>query len=319
MLISIFGIIGNVINIIIFSKQGFDDSINITLIALAICDLGALFASQVLAVVANPWFLTSDLPIVHLEVVHMVVFYPHNYCVRVCGFITAFAAFERCLCVLIPLKVKQLITRKFTIYFLCVIFVVTLLDMLPVYYVAYLDWVFFPDSNSTKLAMVFRENPYNVFGISYLITDMFVPYFTFFIIILSNVVITWKLKARSAWRSSVTNTRSVKCEGISNREKKTVLSLMVVSIIFIVCLLPQSAVLSVVSLEPELSIRGSKFDLTILCLSFAYMLECISSSVNVIVYYRMSSRYRETFLVFVAQQKWLRKFQPRESSKQIDI
>ncbi|XP_059144193.1 neuropeptides capa receptor-like [Physella acuta] len=305
--IGILGIIGNIINIIIFTRQGFDDSINITLMALAISDLGALIASEVMAFIANPWFLTSNLPLVTVEFVHMVAFYPHNYCIRVCGFITAFAAFERCLCVSIPLKIKQIVTRKVTFRVIIFIFLITLLDMLPVYYVAYLDWIVLPGSNSSKLGMVFRENPYNVFGVSYLITDMFIPYFTFFIIILSNVIIAWKLKARYTWRKSITKTHSDKGEGISNKEKKTVLTLVVVSIIFIVCLMPQSAVLTVVSQVPELSIRGSKFDLTILCLSFAYVLECLSSSVNIVVYYKMSSRYRETCMLFLSHKSWLRR------------
>lgn len=306
MVICVLGIIGNIINIIIFSRQGFDDTINITLTALAVSDIGALVVSEFVSFVANPWFLTADLPIVTREFAFMVTFYPHNYCIRVCGFITAFAAFERCLCVTIPLRIKQIITRNVTFLIIVFIFLIALLYFLSIFYMAYLDWIVLPGSNSSKIGMVFRENFFYIWIITFLIDDMFVPYLTFFIIMLSNIVIALKLKARSAWRKSFRKTSSLKEDGISNKDKKAALTLVVVSIIFVACLLGQSVITSVAYQIPEMGFRGSRFDLNILCTSFAYVLECVSSSVNIIVYYKMSSKYRKTCRMFLSQQRWFR-------------
>ncbi|XP_059168442.1 uncharacterized protein LOC131950354 [Physella acuta] len=81
---------------------------------------------------------------------------------------------------------------------------------------------------------------------------------------------------------------------LSNKEKKVVLMLTVVSVIFIVCLIPQSAILTAVSQVPGLAVRGVYFDVALLCYSISYLMEAVCSSVNILVYYKMSSRYRKS-------------------------
>ncbi|XP_059144283.1 FMRFamide peptide receptor frpr-18-like [Physella acuta] len=306
--ISVFGIVGNIVNIIVYHHQGYDDSVNITLTALAVSDIGALVTLIVFNVMINPWLLKSDVTFQPVEIAYMTMFYPHNYFIRVCGFITAFASFERCLCVLIPLKVKRVITKQRTITIIVAIYIILLLDFVPIYYVAYIDFNFNVVKNKSILGLIFRENPYNVFSISYYFTDLFVPYFTFFVIIVCTIIIAIKLKTRATWRKSVTRTTTTTTV-VSSKEQKTVVMLMVVSVIFVVCLLPQSAILTTISSVPELSVVGAYLDLTLLLLSVAFFAETISSSVNVVVYYKMSSRYRETLLTLmhVFRQKYQKK------------
>ncbi|XP_059155137.1 uncharacterized protein LOC131940495 [Physella acuta] len=91
----LFGILGNVINILVFYKQGYGDSVNITLTALAVSDTGALVTLQVFYLLMNPWILNGDLDLNPLDLSTIIAFYPHNYFIRVCGFITAFASLEK--------------------------------------------------------------------------------------------------------------------------------------------------------------------------------------------------------------------------------
>lgn len=292
--IGVLGIMGNVINIIIYHKHGYQDSVNVTLTALAISDIGALVTLVIYIETINPWSMKAELSYKPVDVAYMTVFYPHNYFIRVCGFVTAFASFERCLCVLAPLHVKKIITNKRTFIAMISIYTLILLDLLPIYYVAYLDYNTIA-VNITKLSIAFRQNPYNVFGISYFITDLFVPYFTFFIIISCTIVIAAKLKTRAVWRQSVTSTVAKSSDAVPKKEKKLVVMLVVVSAIFVVCLIPQSAFLTAIGLVSELSIFGAYLDLTVMLSSVSFLAESVSSSVNIIVYYKMSSKYRETF------------------------
>lgn len=108
--LSVLGVVGNVISLLVFYNHGYVDSVSITLTALTASDLGALDTGQLHCLMACPWFAKTDLLIVHFDLAYMLFFYPHNYFIRVCGFITAFASFERCVCVLLPLKVKEIIT-----------------------------------------------------------------------------------------------------------------------------------------------------------------------------------------------------------------
>ncbi|XP_059168541.1 neuropeptides capa receptor-like [Physella acuta] len=293
--LGILGIVANIVNILVFYRQGYDDSVNITLTALAVSDIGSLLTLQIFNIMINPWFMTLDIDVYVITFVELVSFYPHNYFIRVCGFITAFASFERCLCVVVPLKVKQIITKRVSIATNIFIFLFLCLNLVPIYYVTYLGWTFMPIFNKTILIGMNKMDPYIVFGISYYFTDLFIPYFSFFVIILCNIIIGIQLNRRALWRSSIATTSKATSESFPSKEKKLVLMLQLVAVVFIVCLIPQSAVLTTISFVPELSILGNYFDVALLCTFISNFTETITSSVNLIIYYKMSSRYRNTF------------------------
>ncbi|CAL1537211.1 unnamed protein product [Lymnaea stagnalis] len=294
--LGLFGICGNIANIRVFVKQGFHDSVNITLAALAVGDIGALVTLQATNIMTNPWFLGADLPFSPLDVVRLISFYPHSYFIRVCGFVTAFAAFERCLCVVAPLRVKGIITVRVAVVVNVLIFTITLFNVFPPYYFAYFDWTFSPRANRSILAVAFRQDADVAFSMSYFITDLAVPYITFVALISCTLVIIIKVKAKAAWRKSVSSSRLSSGGKVSNKETRLVQMLTAVSLIFIVCLIPQSSILTAVAINQDLSASGEHFDIALLCYCIAFLMETVNSSVNIIVYYKMSSRYRETFI-----------------------
>ncbi|KAH9520014.1 hypothetical protein Btru_071479 [Bulinus truncatus] len=100
-----FGIVTNVINIRIFRKLGYQDGVNITLTALAISDIGALVFLEIYIILLNPWIQETDLFILKSHLLYLVV-YCRQYFIRASCLITSFAAFERCICVVLPLRVK---------------------------------------------------------------------------------------------------------------------------------------------------------------------------------------------------------------------
>ncbi|XP_059168605.1 type-1 angiotensin II receptor B-like [Physella acuta] len=305
-ILGIFGIISNIINIIIFTKQGFDDTVNITLVAMAISNIGALVTLQVFNIMVNPWFMKADLSFIATDIASFVSFYPHNYFIRVCGFITAFASLERCLCVVFPFTFKRFITKHVVLGFNISIYFISILNVFPVYYMAYLDWRFVVTLNKTLLGVNFRSNPDSVFGISYFITDLFVPYFTFFVIITCTLITGIKLKGSAKWKKSATRIANIHTRDVSKKETKIVRMLSTVSAIFVVCLIPQSAILTAVGLVRGLSIRGTYFDVALLIYSIAFVMETFNSSINIFIYYNMSTKYKTTFLetIKTVKLKW---------------
>ncbi|XP_059153050.1 galanin-like G-protein coupled receptor npr-9 [Physella acuta] len=287
----LFGIVGNVINIIVFYKQGYTDSVNITLTALALSDMGALLTLQLINFLTNPWILHADIDTYPIDLCMMIAFYPHNYFIRVCGFVTSFASFERCICVVSPLKVRNIITPKRALVVNVLIFSITTLALFPPYYIGYLDWTYIPAFNRTKLTVIYRQNPYTIFDVSYIVTDLVAPYTTFFILITSTSIIAIKLQGQAKWRTSTVKSGTK----ISTKEKKTVVMLSTISIMFVVCLIPQSTVLTAMSFVQDLSYGGKYFDVTMLGYCVSYFSETILSSVNIFIYLRMSHKYRESF------------------------
>ncbi|KAK6959125.1 FMRFamide receptor [Biomphalaria glabrata] len=294
--IGLLGILGNIVSLINFTKYGMQDSVSVTLSALVISDSGALFAQLFINVLISPFWKSVDHPFFSLSILSSTLFYPREYFIRVSGTITVFASLERCLCVIIPMRVKRIITRNVAIVVNVCIFIAILSYLLPPLAVTYYEWRVDPRKNRSLIFLVYRDNAESVFKVSYMVLDLFLPYCTFFVLIVCNTVIVLTLKSKSKWRQSTTghgvNQLSGKPE-ISTKEKKLVIMLVTVSTIFIGCLSPQSAMLTALGIVRELKINGPYFDLSLLVYSFTFLLETINCSVSVLVYYNMSSKFRD--------------------------
>ncbi|GFR66945.1 chemosensory receptor B [Elysia marginata] len=111
-LIGLFGICSNIINIIIFFKHRFHESMNVSLLGLSISDLCGVLALEWFNMCTNPLVLDTGLPIHPMGFQYATGGWPHVTFTRVTCIITVFIAIERCLCITAPLKVKRILTPK---------------------------------------------------------------------------------------------------------------------------------------------------------------------------------------------------------------
>ncbi|XP_059151270.1 uncharacterized protein LOC131937682 [Physella acuta] len=81
-LLSIVGVAGNIISIVVFSQQGYRETTNISLTALALSDIGAILTLQLRSLMLNPWTLNSKLIFNPVDFSVMFSTYPHNYFIR---------------------------------------------------------------------------------------------------------------------------------------------------------------------------------------------------------------------------------------------
>ncbi|CAL1536015.1 unnamed protein product [Lymnaea stagnalis] len=291
-LVGLAGIVANIITLTVFVSEGFHDTVNISLTALAVSDLGALVTLQLYNVMVNPWFARADLPFLPLELQSLTAFYPHNYFTRVRGFITAFVAFERCLCVALPLKIKQILTKRVAVIFNVSVYSLMVLNVFPNYYMTYYDWKFVKSRNRTVFGILYRPNKDAVFAVSFLVTDLLVPVFAFFSVVVCTVVIVVTLHTKVAWRRSASSSSEVTGKGIPSKERKVMVMITTVSVIFIICFFPFSAILTARALVPGMSINGPYWNLVLLVGSVAFFMETVNCSISIIVYYRMSTKFR---------------------------
>ncbi|XP_055878095.1 uncharacterized protein LOC129924830 [Biomphalaria glabrata] len=143
--------------------------------------------------------------------------------------------------------------------------------------------------------LIYRENADIVLHVSYLLLDLAVPYFTFLVTIVSTIIIVVQLRSKAKWRSAVVSgqSQSEKSDALL-KEKRTSVMLVTVSLIFIVCLIPHSAVLTALSFVRELKLGGAYFNIAFLCYTFTFLMETINCSVSILVYYKMSTKFRTT-------------------------
>ncbi|XP_005089798.1 adenosine receptor A1-like [Aplysia californica] len=292
---SLTGLVTNVINIVVFAKQGFHDSVNVSLMGLAVSDLGSLVTTFWLSICFNPLFINAGLPINVMEVMNATGGRPHICFARVTSFITAFITFERCLCISLPLKVKMIITPRRTK--IIIIFIFILMFSYPPFYVGNrLAWVFDSSRNATILKLEYNEEITIVEPIAFFLYGVTFSTFSFVFVICCTIVLVVKLNTKTKWRQATAAKGASAPEGVGVKDKKVVKMVTFISSIFIVCFGPSSFLFAIMALEPRFRFNGAYTNVYMVVWSASFILETVNSSVNMFVYLTMSSKYRAVFM-----------------------
>lgn len=187
-------------------------------------------------------------------------------------------------------QVKSVVTpRRVSTIIVCV-FIILLSSSAPSYVVNRLGMKFFPSRNKTLLGLVYTQDRETVETVSYAINNVFVPFTAFMIITACTGTLVITLRRKSEWRRASSGT--AQADRVSVRNQKVAKMVTMISSLFIACFLPLSVLFMAASLEPELSVDGKYFQLLFLAGGFALLVESVNSSVNIVIYYHMSSKYR---------------------------
>ncbi|CAL1530686.1 unnamed protein product, partial [Lymnaea stagnalis] len=292
--VSIFGTVANSINIIIFFRQGLKTTMNISFFGLAISDLCGLFLLFWFTIFLNPWVENSQLPLITREFQYLVVGWPYECFSRISNLITAFVAAERCLSITYPLKVKRIITRRRATAVVCCIYGIMFLSLLPEYATSYIDWKFYAPKNDSRLGLVFTKNRKSMEGLVFIL-NAFLGALSYLLVVMFTAVLMWKLKHNSAWRNK-TALYSGEQSLALKRDRKAMSMVLMIASVLVVLSSPSVMCLSVTFIVSDFSILGFYTNIFFTCWSFAFTASSVKSSIDIFLYYKMSSKYRKTFL-----------------------
>ena len=319
LVVNICGVTGNILIIIVYSKMGFSDSTNISLVALAISDIGSVLPTAC-GCVLTLCSLYEQLP-VSLQVVRLVSTWPHIAMTRVTTFITCFISLERCLCVMIPLKIKRIITARRTVFILVLIYIANIPPVSMIYFKWTLSWKFFASHNKTLLGQVVTKNnplinAITKAGATYYCS--FLPIGTCIFVTICTMHLTISLRRSKKWRDTITSSaasgddktkqdvnkpaKSGAPSSIS-KEERTVRIVIAVAVTFVASMLIHIATIIAGHVEKDWSSGGPYSKYHRLVWTMADLSENINASINVIIYYKMSSKFREQFLILFNKNK----------------
>uniref|UniRef100_A0A2C9KRU3 G-protein coupled receptors family 1 profile domain-containing protein n=1 Tax=Biomphalaria glabrata TaxID=6526 RepID=A0A2C9KRU3_BIOGL len=236
MCICVFGIVGNCLNITVFVKQGLRTSVNLSLCAMSLSDLIGLIFQVWHNFCLNPYLELAELPVDFLKVQILTAGCPNIAMTRITGWITVYITAERCLSVLLPLRIKQIVTFRRSVVILLLCYAVNLAFLMPLYSSNYLSWNFYPGLNKTMLGESSRSNE----ALADLIMNtahLYLSVIAFCCVVIFTVALVVSLKRKSEWRRRVTSDRDQN-EARSSREKKTMGMIIMVAAILIVCYAP---------------------------------------------------------------------------------
>lgn len=288
--IAVLGLIVNVLNVIVFIKQGIRDSVNISLLGLTVSDLGSLMILILLNLCWAPAVTRLDLPFYPHQMMYFL-FWGHVAFTRVTTGTTAWIAFERCLCIVAPLEIKSFITPKRSLLFIFALYVITMASIAPMFYTSKFTWVFDSVTNKTMLSYIKITERNNVDDIVYVMNNI-LPLLFFIFIVICTAVLVKTLHNNAKWRQQIS---SSKTEGISKRDTKVVKMVLIISVVFIICYAPGALFFILPLTNPQMKVAGSGKNFVIASFSIMLLLEGINASANFFIYISMSSKFKATF------------------------
>ena len=292
----------NIVTIIVYFRMGFADSTNISLTALAASDLGVALTSITLCL---GLLLPSTLEVSFTELFLTTAAYPHTFLTRISALITAYISVERYLCVLLPLKIKSIITPRRTFAAMLLIFgAVFCLCPIPILKFP-MGWKFDPMLNKTIFGIIPNADTtiLKLHNIFLLIVSVILPISTFMTVVVCTILLSLSLQKSKAWRDksssnlvgkgATSSESSVK----QSKEARAVKMVMTIATVFIVTSIPSCAHMVVMVAIPDFDFGGRYLLLYNLAGMFFVGANVINSGANVIIYYKMSHKFREAMLV----------------------
>ncbi|CAL1539876.1 unnamed protein product [Lymnaea stagnalis] len=300
--VDICGIVTNIINIIVFVRVGLVDSVTITLFSLAVSDVWFLVFYIILQV---NYMLTVVLglePYVRLTTLSYLIAWYMNLFNDISILITVFTAVQKSACVAIPLLFKNVFTRLRVTAVILGIYGAMVVYYLPTFVSQGFKQYFDVALNRTRLG--YTSQPYrNLLSEIYKIFNrMFLPFTSQVVIIICMFIMSYRLKQASLLRHKMTGDKDggdreagMDKVMMNPKEIRAIQVVNLVSAIFVVCNLPDIFIFFCSIYYPEFNDYG-KYEISFkLAQAIQKLLTVISATVNVVVYYKFNTKYRNTF------------------------
>lgn len=291
-IVGAFGIVGNVLNIIILSHHGFKESTNIMLVSLSISDL--LFVviqcfSRVMYVARLYDYYIYD-TVLSMYFVYFV--FMHQIALNMSILQVTVISLERFVAVWFPFKVSHIFTARNVIIIILILFFINFALYFPCNFYYTYRWAY--ARNKTFLYADFQYTEFflsrvEVFN-SYAVYSSLLMNIPLAILVICTVLIILKLvKARENLKKMT----SAAPDSMKSRDKKAVRMLLTICIVAIGFFVPTSGIDIYMWLTTE-GLQQTRYfrDVLVAVEGLAYQM---CSSINFVIYVTMSSKFAKTY------------------------
>ncbi|GFR60775.1 chemosensory receptor B [Elysia marginata] len=305
--ISVIGVITNTLVILVYTKQGFRESVAVSMTTISLWDLVKCIAG-IMNTFSGILSLIDPVAAQSWQNITTAVF---NYLISFSTYVTstlaAYVAVERCLCVTIPLKVKWLLTPRVTL-FSCVIISVGVFGCFAIVFGVY-DIVWEWDASLNATVALYRKSDFYIrhegpLFAYYNLSGTLWPIASFVVILIATIIIVVKLKEGSKFRfnnpgmvmsADQSGKKGQQAQTNQRRDRQVVKMLLVIIIIYIACLAPRIAHYLAKYFIYDFYFLRRQHHLFEFCVYIVIGSDAVNGAVNFFVFYRMSSSFRTTF------------------------
>ncbi|OWF49397.1 FMRFamide receptor-like [Mizuhopecten yessoensis] len=285
---SAFGIVGNILALIILIRRKPINSTTVVLIAIAIADLAFIVTTFVtLATLLIKVFYPENAKEVSVKTIIPFSVYLGPLPGRISNWLVALVSLERLIAVTRPFKVKQICTKKIMIVLSIVLPLSVAVLTSPKLWLYEIKDVTLPDGNTTKIiALGFIGRQKQLFEVYYLVSETLLRFVPMGVIIVSNTIIIFVICIQAKWRRQKQN-------HAMGKQRQITKTLFTITCIFIVCLLPSTISRLMVLFDPNSNhVKYSSNVYSLLSL-IGLLTETTNSSINFVIYVTMNSAYRQ--------------------------
>lgn len=221
---------------------------------------------------------------------------PRLYIAKVTCWITILITVQRCLCIAWPLKVKSALTPTKTACFIaaiCIIFYFFIAFPVTGTGAGHFGWVFSEVTNRTLLSFIYTSRWIAVSS-AFLLINTWWQLISFLTITCCNGVLVFQLKKKTKRRGILGVAGEGKLESLSRRDRKLARKVITLSVTFIVCWAPSVATYLQSLVTEVYDLKNGVSDLSRVMWNISALFEAIHASGTIIVYHKMSSKYRQT-------------------------
>ncbi|KAK6979441.1 Endothelin-converting enzyme 2 [Biomphalaria glabrata] len=292
-IVSILGIVSNILNIAIFYKQGLKSAVNISFMALSITDLLNVLLIEWVSISSYPVLLDSpDIGILSKDVGYLTSGIPHACMSRITSWITVYMTAERCLCIALPFHVKRWITPSIAVLVIVAIYILTILPLIPEYLFFSLGLRNSTQFHRLKIGLVVNVKDIGLEGLTVFIYSVMMIT-SFIAVIFLTLILILQLNKMSKWRKN-SQVITGQGESLKQKDKVAIRTVLVIACVLIITFTPNFLMCGVTFIVPGFSINGSLSNLFVVSISFSYLLDAVNASVNAALYYVMNASYRTT-------------------------
>ncbi|GFR97841.1 peptide receptor GPCR [Elysia marginata] len=300
------GIAGNIVNLVVFLSLGFSETIHMSYVALAICDIGCILTTVWTSLTASTKVVEGILARFRVKTDFVILAnftrsWPHLALSRTtAALLTAWISFERCLCVFPPTRVKLIITPRVTKTVISVLYAIGCCPVVFAYVGFTTEMKFDPVTNVTTLLLFTNKGnqlkTLNQFA--FLLYAVVYPVISWVVVAISAVFLILKLKQSARWRDA--NSRVIIAGSPLDRQKKrmfckearVIKTVVLIACTFIFCSFPISATVLMRSIAREYSLGGQYRFIIIISTGISYIFTEFNSSINIAIYTFTGTKFR---------------------------
>lgn len=172
------------------------------------------------------------------------------------------------------------------------IFAVLVAGASPQYYYCRAGMKYVPQKNKTLFGIIYSQDLLDFEKTSYFVNLLCVQSLAFVIIIICTAVLVIELYIKAKWRQISTSGNIARLTSVNIKIAKVV---MTISALFIGSYIPIIVNCISISVVPGYTINGElEYMLTIVA-GLGVLLESVNASMNIVIYYYMSTKYRDVF------------------------